>query len=253
MHYMILTLFPLIVVMILFFYFESNVAEFHKQSLGIKFGGPIAAYAGLVFILKMILDQLFETLRKEDEHRKKILLNVLPVEKAISECEGFSELLARYIVVDVIRAGMRGFTQEHVTQITSTVRKKLYRFTDSFGNLSIDDGKYELSQLVAAALNNAEFVSILNNAISTTLSNNVSEKKELDNPAFNLPGIQVATMHDYSVVPLNSSITEKDLSTVLLSFDIDLQTETFKNIIWRQCESSIKNPAVAMQSKLMKP
>ncbi len=58
-HYTVVTVLPLVITVLLFVYFDSNSAEFQKQSLGIKFGGPIAAYAGLVLVLKSVLDTTF--------------------------------------------------------------------------------------------------------------------------------------------------------------------------------------------------
>lgn len=255
LHYTVIVVFPLIITLILFFYFDSNSAEFQQQSLSVKFTGPIAAYAGLVLIFRLILDGIFETLRKEDEHRKKILLNDIPIEEAIARCESFAELLARFVVIDVVRAAMRGYTDDQVNQITSTVRKRLYGLTNAnvFIGLTVHDGKFELSSLITAALNNSEWIEELKSTLASSLSNiPASEKKEFREP-YNLPGVQVISMHDNSALPIDTPLQSQLLSQVLSKFDLDLSIEKLKNVIWRQCENAIKYPETAEKMALGKP
>jgi hypothetical protein len=252
LHFFTVALLPLLITVVLFVYFQNNSAEFAQQSLGIKLAGPIAAYASLVIVMKYLLKDVFINLREEDLHREKLRLIDLSAEDAIEKSGIFARMAADFCLMEMLSLRRRGYSKEDTTLITSTVRKQAYQLTKVLGSHTIEEGKYSLSKLTTAAINNSEFIQELVKFIDNLLIDEAPKQTE-PNPYSDVPGVVVAHMGpNYQKLPGPAPVPVPP-ATIFANLDVVLARKKLTNIIWRQCEHAIKSPEVALKNELNAP
>ena len=83
-------------------FYSLNTATFKQQSIGVKLGGPIAAYTALLLMMRCTLSRIFKGLREEGIHRQKLLFNDLSNQETICRSELFARLVADFCLMDLI-------------------------------------------------------------------------------------------------------------------------------------------------------
>ncbi|MDJ0596885.1 MAG: hypothetical protein QNJ72_44145 [Pleurocapsa sp. MO_226.B13] len=251
-QYLIIVVLPLGITITFFLVFNQNIAEYNNAPLGIKLAGPIAAYVALLIIFDIVIQRAFSTWRRalldwqEQEKQQKYLSYIdLDIDKAMQLSGKLSELISRYIIVEILLI-RREYEDPHqgLWTAVSITRKKIYGFQNLVGEVTIYEGKYKLREVLGAAINNSKFIDDLKKEAATILEIKYSDLTP--------PKVEKLEINDISSLDEAWQSFEKETkffrSTGLHKFHNNIT-----NIVWRQCEKALHDPASALEKQNLLP